>query len=546
MIKRRIIVLWIGLLAATTGVWAASTGESLQRLDESLLHKKDYEVQKQEQIGKLRTQLRQAATDSVRYRISSQLFKEYGSFQYDSAYVYANRCLTLAKAQANQDLILEAQCFRVFCLLSAGLFKEAFDEYESINPAVVSTYYKYYYYSTGARLYYDVCDYNHGQDFQPQYIKKGGEMTDSLLACIGSEAWMKDYYEGMRLMKEYRGKESLPFFQRFLKQPQAADKHLKAVVTSCLGWVCLGEKEEEEAINYLAEAAIYDNETATKETTALCVLGGLLYKRGDVERAVRYVQLALDDANYYNARQRMIQVSEILPIIQQDRYDMLKQQRNLYILAIVIALLFSLFFLGSLLFFRKQNRKLNEARRQLEHSNTLLSDTNQQLSASNQQLSRLNEQLSEANHIKTEYIGKSFYINSEYIKRVEKIYKTIDRKLMARQYEDIRQTIKESTLNAERENMFGAFDETFLKIFPDFVTKFNDMFDESDRKMPDAADTLTPEMRIFALIRLGVADSERIANFLNYSVHTINTYKTRVKKKARVPNDEFEQRIMEI
>jgi DNA-binding NarL/FixJ family response regulator len=110
----------------------------------------------------------------------------------------------------------------------------------------------------------------------------------------------------------------------------------------------------------------------------------------------------------------------------------------------------------------------------------------------------------------------------------------------------LRSTLKESALNAERENMYAAFDQTFLKLFPQFVERYNALFEEDDRKLPADEESLTSEMRIFALIRLGITDSERIANFLNYSVHTVNTYKTRIKNRSFVANEEFERMIMEI
>jgi DNA-binding NarL/FixJ family response regulator len=94
--------------------------------------------------------------------------------------------------------------------------------------------------------------------------------------------------------------------------------------------------------------------------------------------------------------------------------------------------------------------------------------------------------------------------------------------------------------------MYESFDETFLKLFPNFVERFNLLFDEADRKMPPNDHSLTSEMRIFALIRLGINDSERIAKFLDYSVHTVNTYKTRIKNRSTAENDKFESLIMQI
>ena len=181
---------------------------------------------------------------------------------------------------------------------------------------------------------------------------------------------------------------------------------------------------------------------------------------------------------------------------------------------------------------RRQMANLQTARRTIEEHNAQLKSTN--------------AKLVEANKIKDEYIGRSFYTNAEYICKVEKLYRTVDRKIQAGQYDDLRRSLKESTLVKERKTMYADFDETFLTIFPDFIGRYNMLFDEANRVVPEQKMTLTTEMRIFALIRIGISDSERIAQFLNYSVNTINTYKTRVKNKSLVSNDLFEQRIMEI
>ena len=158
----------------------------------------------------------------------------------------------------------------------------------------------------------------------------------------------------------------------------------------------------------------------------------------------------------------------------------------------------------------------------------------------------MNGRLREVNTIKDEYIGQSFYANAEYINHVEKLYRTIDQKIAARQYHDLRLSLKESELIAERKSMFSDFDKTLLNLFPNFIERYNSLFIEGETKAIDKQKSLTTEMRIFALIRLGITDSERIAKFLNYSIHTINTYKTRVKNKSWVDNDQFEARIMEI
>lgn len=129
---------------------------------------------------------------------------------------------------------------------------------------------------------------------------------------------------------------------------------------------------------------------------------------------------------------------------------------------------------------------------------------------------------------------------------MENLYKLVNRKITAKQYDDLKQMFNLSQLNKERENMYTDFDETFLKLFPNFVENYNLLFAPEDRTIPKTEMFLTSEMRIFALIRLGITKPENIAKFLNYSVNTINTYKTRIKNKSSVPNDLFETKIMEI
>jgi DNA-binding CsgD family transcriptional regulator len=244
------------------------------------------------------------------------------------------------------------------------------------------------------------------------------------------------------------------------------------------------------------------------------------------------VHQALEDVNFYNSRLRKVEINDILPIIEQDRYNALRSQRNWLFATTALFVILLLAILWSYWFIRRKNRKLTEARETIAGQLDMLQEANRMLK--------------EDDKIKNAYIGRSFYTNAEYIAKLEKLFLTIDRKIATRQFDDLRSMLKLSTLNAERENMYEAFDQTFLKLFPDFVARYNELFEEKDRRVPSNDHSLTSEMRIFALIRLGINDSERIAKFLDYSVHTVNTYKTRIKNRSTVENDQFEKLIMAI
>lgn len=502
----------------------------LAQLDHYLMKSSDYVDKKESRIAEWRRVLEKAVSDEKRYEASIHLFEEYKSYKYDSAYSYAHHSLQLAQRLQNSGYIAESNGAIVFCLLSSGLFKEAFDVIGKIDISHVPLANKISYYSLYSRLYYDIADYNHEAPFQDEYIRKGSLYTDSLLTLLPEKGMKWWYFTSQKQMKERQYDACIYSFKTMLERKDV-DPHTEAIIASSLGWVYGEQGDKDQTLTYLIRAAIGDIRSATKETTALRVLAGLLYERGDINRVNRYVKSALEGANFYNARQRKIEIGSILPIIEQDRFDIVKKQRNVLIGGITLfSILFILLFTATLIIY-KQMKKLRTAR--------------QTIVERNQQLQQINEELSEANNIKDEYIGYSFYLNSEYIGKMENLYKMINRKIAAKQFDDLRTSFKESTLNNERDNMYASFDETFLKLFPNFITAYNQLFPPGETNRSEN-NSLTPEMRIFALIRLGICESERIAKFLNYSVHTINTYKTRVKNKSIVSNELFEAKIMEI
>jgi len=530
--KTYISLLLLFLIAYCPDVHASSTLDTLFiQLDNHLRNRNIYTNNKESQINKYRIKLKESRSEEDHYNLCINLFNEYKSYKYDSAYAYANRCLHIAEKLHNREYIVQAKNGIAFCLLSSGLFKEAFDAMSRINMKNISIPGRISYYSLYSRLYYDIADYNHEAPFQNEYIEQGSKYTDSLLNLLPYKSIEWWYATGQKQMKERQYDTSIYSFTTLLKKKEI-DAHTEAIVSSSLGWMYYEDGEMENAFIYLIRAAISDICSATKETTALRVLARLLYEKGDINRANRYVRLALEDANFYNARHRKIEIGSILPIIEQDRFNIIAKQRNILIGFVSIVSLLCLLLLIATIIIYQQVKKLRSARQTIEERNLLLQKTN--------------VQLSEANNIKDEYIGYSFYLNSEYIDKIEKLYKLINRKILAKQYEDLRILFKEADLNKERDNMYASFDETFLKIFPGFISSYNKLFAEADRVREDHDKSLTSEMRIFALIRLGICETERIAKFLNYSVHTINTYKTRVKNKSLVSNEIFETKIMEI
>ena len=513
---------WISILCAFLAVGCADRAASaaqdvLDELDAQLVKKGSYDCAKEEKISDLRDSLAACQDAAARYDLTHALCQEYSSYKSDSAYAYAGRMLLSA---STTDQKAEAWCAQVFSLLSTGYFKEAFEASEKIPVRGISPETRIKRYTTLIRLNFSTADYNSAEPYHAEYINAGHALSDSLLALLPQDSPQWHYYHANQSMKAGRREESILEFTPLAESPNV-DLHTKAIITSCIGWMYLEMGREDLAEKYIAQAAIYDLQTSTKEATALRVLAEMLSEKGEISRPAVYVRHSLDDANFYDSKLRKLQTGSILPVIEQNRFDTLSRKKNLLIAGILLATLILLAAIAVMWFIRRQNKRLASARNTIEERN---------------------RQLEEANEIKAEYIGNSFYLNSEYIEKLSQLYKTVDRMIVARQLDELRRSMKESALSEERDRMFDSFDSTFLKIFPSFIGDYNALFPESERRIP--AKGLTTEMRIFALIRLGISESDRIAKFLDLSVHTVNTYKTRVKNKSLVENDRFEAEIM--
>ncbi len=247
------LILLLGLCSAMTSmpVSGQNTKHILTTLDKELEQKEHYTNVKLQRIGSLTDKLSHTSGTDAVYDLNSELFNEYSSFKYDSAYVYADRCIALAKKLNDYNRMVEAHCHKVFCLLSSGMLKEAFEEFQSIDASKASVKQKIYYFSIGARLNYEVRDYNYASAFNQSYVRKGSEYTDSLLHYLDADDNMRNYYIGMKLMKELKEDESLGYFRKYV-QDQSLDRHMRAVATSCMGSMYLNGGNEEKAIELLA------------------------------------------------------------------------------------------------------------------------------------------------------------------------------------------------------------------------------------------------------------------------------------------------------
>lgn len=505
----------------------------LKELDKAILNKEVYLKQKYAKIKELKRNVNKftlSEDNKNLYKSYMLLFDEYQSFKYDSAYFYLEKAKQKALVLKDSKLIAKIKIKEGFILLSSGLFKEAIDTLNSIDETKLNIKLKFEYHTIKARAYYDLADYNKDQRYNINYIQKGNINLEKALSFIKTntnEFWA---IESLKRMKQQDWKGAEFAFSYWINNFKLSTRYY-GIATSSLGYIYSERGYTEKAIQYLALAAIADIKNATKETVALRNLANELYKLGDLDKAYQYIIIAMDDATFYNARHRKIEISSILPIIEKAQYNNIKTKHDTLVNIVIILTVFTLIVIVFLFIIFRQLKERNNARK-------IMAD-------SFDKLQELNISLSEANTIKQEYITYFIKATSDLINKIDHIQKSTLHKIITKKTEEVIASLKRYNVKEERENLFRQFDEIFLKLFPTFVADFNLLFPNDHKSILKKGDLLNTELRIFALYRLGIQDSNQIANFLELSVTTIYTYKTRIKSTSNF-KEKFEEKIMAI
>lgn len=516
-----------------------SLNAALEQLNRTIQQAPLYDKAKQAEIDRIKTQLSApAAADPVRrFAIYTELFEAYKVFKYDSTYSYAKRLQETAQQLNDPSRILFARMKLCFSLLSSGMYKETFDSLSQVQEHLLPDSSKAEYYSLMGRYYYDLSDFDKDAYYTPMYNQLGNRYIDSALALYPPDTYAYCYFKGLKELRSGNKPAAQEILQRQLESNKLT-LHEIAITASTLADLYIQNGDMDHAIFLLAKAAMADVQSSTKETSAAFIIASLLNQKGDVKNAAIYVDQAITDALFYGARQRKVQVSAVLPMIEAEKLNIVEKSRTKLVWYAGTVTFLLLLVIASAVIILKQFNKLKAAQR------TIVQAHNQQ-QETNRHLAEINEKLQEANRIKEEYIGYFFNVNAEFYDKIERLKKSIEQKLADRKTEEIRYLVSNINLKKEKDELLKNFDQAFLKLFPNFLHSFNTLFKEEDRVKLKDDELLNTDLRIFALIRMGIHDNEKIAHILQYSVNTINTYKTKIKNKSIVPNEEFERYIMQ-
>ena len=518
----------------------------LLKLDQAIKERPIYMEQKELKLVELKRLLHRQIPDEERFAILGTLLDEYRSFNTDSALHMAEEREQIAIRLGNREYIDNARMNKADVLGMTGMYKEVMDLMRNIHIDRLPVDIHPYYYHIYRTVYGLMADYAVTAYEKKLYTELTEKYRDSLLlvnkdnllihTLIQSDQYnvRNEYDKAIRLLTDYLA----------LQKDYEHDVAICAYTLS-ESYRLKGDKEKEK--EYLIVSAMADMKTAVREYISLRKLAVLLYQEGDIERAYSYVKICMEDAAACNARLRKLEILEIFPIINDAYQQKTEKQQEQMKWALVSISLLSLFLLLAIFYVYKQMKKVAAARREVIDANKRLKELNDELHLSNAQLKEANHSIAENSYLKEEYIGRYMDQCSVYLEKMDNYRRSLGKIAATGNVEELYKNIKSSKfIEGELKEFYTNFDNTFLQLFPTFVEDFNALLADDEQISLKAGERMNTELRIFALIRLGITDSVKIAQFLRYSVTTIYNYRTKVRNKAAGDRDLLEQEVMTI
>ena len=527
----------------------------LERIDYMIDNDQHYQDIKEKELKQLKLQAIKATDSKTRLLFLDSIYRAYSAYRYDSAYAYMKRGLELAEKCKDSYYITLNKINHASILSVRGFYCKAEDLLQTLNPETMPNKLKLYYYFTYAWIYNYWESYAKNSDFAEEFRTQKRHYMDLLLQNFKEDRKNTAYYNyllGERIyLDEPTSRKSLTHFLKAMKMSPAKSRiHAMSAYGAARYYKLTGKFDLYE--KYLVEASVSDGLCQLKETIALQKLAYYLFKKDEnnSKLAAKYIQHTMEDAQFFNNQLRMMEISHILPVIAAANQQAAERSRARILMGFItvsaaLIIIIILAFVNN-----RQKNKLKKNKQEIEEQNKKqiemngqLSEMNDQLSEMNNQLTELNQQLIETNIKRETYLRLFMDISAAYISKLADYRKLVSRKIKANQAADLLKSLNTRKMEEDETQMFyNRFDKAFMELYPGFVTELNKLLlPECQLEVP-TTHTLTTEIRIYALMRLGVTDSQEIATLLHYSTQTIYNYKSGMRAKA-INRDTFESDV---
>ena len=502
----------------------------LEELDAIIDNKEAFQEQKEKELESWKQKLNGAVDDDEKFDIYGKLFNDYLHYQADSSLFYVDERIRLLSSMKREDLETEVLVNRAEVLGVMGMYMEALEQLKQVNPCTLDLKALSYYYRVYCACYGWLADYTTSKNVKQKYREQADVYRDSILSVLSPDL-DKDIVQAERYLQQGEVYKSIGMLKDLLAN--YPDRRQNAYIHYILSDAYEKAGDTNSQIYYLGKTAIIDLKSSIREYASLQKLAQQIYRQGDIDRAYKYLNCSMEDAVACNASLRYIEVAQYFPII--DKAYKLKEERGRIFRygLLFFASFLSLVLIVCVFWLYRWNKKLLMMR--------------QNLSQANEQLRLMNKELAQTGKVKEAYIAHYLDLCVAYLDKLEAYRRSLAKLAMASRMDELFKAIKsEQFIKDERKEFYHNFDKSFLELFPNFIVSFNDLLVEEGRVYPKSNELLTTELRIFALIRLGVTDSNAIAHFLSYSLATIYNYRSKMRNRAKGNKDTFEEEVMNL
>lgn len=514
---------------------AKDTEQVLKALDKAIEHKAETHSLRISRADSIRS-IVSSSTGEERINALFSLYALYESFQADSSLSVLRQFEALPEYKTDNKFqaYIEISKARTYGVM--GLYTDANECLQKIDPDSLDDRGRLNYFNALHALYGWMADFT--EYSQPNIASNLRDRAASLHDSILMLEPIEQNRTIIRTNKMYdygQYKECIDTLLHYLNEWDTMQE-IFAYSRLAQAYEKIGDINK--TIHYLALTSLGDLKNGNTEYMALPLLAEYLFTTGDDERAYRYLLCAMEDATYCNAGLRTIESSKIFPIINEARKESEQRQHNRNSIIQIILIFWGVMLTAGIWGLRRQHKRL-------QHVRQALSETNNSLKLSNMQLQSANKKLIETDKMKEEYLLEYLSRSRKYLASMESFQNHLYRLFQTHQMDELSKQLRSTqVMSREQADFYTDFDEAFINLYPNFIHDFNELLIPEARIEPKRGEILSTELRIFALIRLGETDSNKIAKFLGYSLTTIYNYRSRVRNNALGDKDKFEDMVM--
>lgn len=524
-------VLWLFLAVSCTSLH----DERYAELDKAVDERAVYIQKKEEGICNLRQQITPNIGLEAKYHIYNRLFEEYLAYKADSAQKVVTILSSIAREIGKAEYLNDVAINQSSLLSTSGVFDKAEAILRGLDKRTFTNSNYQHYYESFRWLYITLNAYLRVGENLPEYQDKVMAYSDSMLTVVPQTDVDYHYWLGEHYWNEKAyDKAEQEYLKGISKMSPLSRRY--ASITCSLAFVCHEQGKWDEFERFMILSAIADQKIPLKENLAMQEIAAYLTSKNDIARANKYLLCALEDAVFYNNRLRLTQIARKFPDVV-GRYQMHEksvQQMQTLVMGIVCLLAILMFLFA---YYIWRHNQILKAQRKIRIQ------LNADLKQLNEELQTANLQLKHTNHIREQYVSLFIELCAAYIDKYNKLLKQVERKVKLHQEEDILSVLHQNRLkDTDTKEFFLNFDKAFLTLYPTFVNEFNQLLCPDKQITLKKGELLSNELRLMALIRLGVKDTQKISTLLFYSPQTIYNYRSSMKNRA-IDKDNFEKNV---